>query len=158
MATPGNYTFTGPEAIDADKPSFQEGILVGAVSNNVSLQKGTDYILQEQNGKVAFYKYTGTKSENANENDSDGNRLAKQFRAFIRLDGSSQAPMINLPGFSDGKETGIKEIKKPSNSSNLSNLSDSYIYTLDGKRQSTFQKGLNILILDDGTAQKVFIK
>ena len=158
MATPGNYTFTGPEAIDADKPSFQEGILVGAVSNNVSLQKGTDYILQEQNGKVAFYKYTGTRSENANENDSDGNRLAKPFRAFIRLDGSSHAPMINFPGFSDGEETGIKEIKKPSNSSNLSNLSNSYIYTLDGKRQSTFQKGLNILILDDGTAQKVFIK
>ena len=32
------------------------------------------------------------------------------------------------------------------------------IYSIDGKRQNEFQKGLNILILEDGTAQKVFVK
>ena len=154
-ATPGDYTFTGPEAIDADKPSFQEGILVGAVTNNVPLQKGTDYILQEQNGRVAFFKYSGTKSDDPSENDADGNRLAKQFRAFLRLEGSGHAPKINLPGFSDDEETGIREITTPSN---LSNFSNYLIYSPDGHRQSSLQKGLNILVLEDGTVQKVFVK
>ena len=157
-ATPGDYTFEGPEAIDADKPSFQEGILVGAVTSNVPLQKGTDYILQEQDGKAAFFKFSGTKSEVESENDADGNRLAKQFRAFLRLDGSGHAPKINLPGFSGDEETGIREITTPSNPSNLSNSSNPLIYTPDGHRHSSFQKGLNILILDDGTVQKVFVK
>ena len=166
-ATPGEYSFVGPEAIDAGKSSFQEGILVGAVANDVSLNKGTDYILQEQNGKVAFYQYTGTKSDNPSENDADGNRLAKPFRAFIRLEGSGHAPKINLPG---DEETGIKEIttpslpsdatngSNPSKPSNLSNFSNPLIYSLDGHRHSSLQKGLNILILDDGTVQKVFVK
>ena len=158
-ATPGEYSFVGPEAIDAGKSSFQEGILVGAVANDVSLNKGTDYILQEQNGKVAFYQYTGTKSDNPSENDADGNRLAKPFRTFIRLSSASSAPKFNLPG---DEETGIKEITTPLNPSepfltplNRSNFS---CFTLDGHRHSSLQKGLNILILDDGTAQKVFVK
>ena len=145
-ATPGEYSFVGPEAIDADKSSFQEGILVGAVANDVSLNKGTDYILQEQNGKVAFYQYTGTKSDNPSENDADGNRLAKPFRAFIHLEGSGHAPKINLPG---DEGTDIREITTPSSP---------FIYSLDGHRHTSLQKGLNILILDDGTAQKVFVK
>ena len=184
-ATPGEYSFVGPEAIDADKSSFQEGILVGAVANDVSLNKGTDYILQEQNGKVAFYQYTGTKSDNPSENDADGNRLAKPFRAFIRLEGSGHAPKINLPGDEEtgikeittpkinlpgDEETGIKEIttpslpsdatngSNPSKPSNLSNFSNPLIYSLDGHRHSSLQKGLNILILDDGTVQKIFVK
>ena len=151
-ATSGSsYQFEGPEAIDADKPSFQEGILVGAVANNVPLQKNTDYIMQVHDGNAAFYKYTGTKSDDPSENDSKGNRLAKQFRAFIRLDSSNNAPKFNLPGFSDEETDGISTI-----------TSDGHmpagIYSIDGKRQSEFQKGLNILILEDGTAQKVFVK
>lgn len=146
-ATSGKtYKFEGPEAIDAGKSSFQEGLLIGAVSNNVSLHKGTDYILQEQDGKVAFYQYTGTKSDESSENDADGNRLAKPFRAFIRLSSASNAPKINLPG---DEETDIKEITTPSSP---------FIYSLDGHRHSSLQKGLNILILDDGTTQKVFVK
>jgi hypothetical protein len=150
-ATPGEYSFVGPEAIDAGKSSFQEGFLVGAVANDVSLNKGTDYILQEQNGKVAFYQYTGTKSDNPSENDADGNRLAKPFRTFIRLSSASSAPKFNLPG---DEETGIREISQPSTlNSELSSC-----FTLDGHRHSSLQKGLNILILDDGTTQKVFVK
>ena len=146
-ATSGKtYKFEGPEAIDAGNSSFQEGLLIGAVSNNVSLQKGTDYILQEQDGKVAFYQYTGTKSDESSENDADGNRLAKPVRAFIRLSSASNAPKINLPG---DEETDIKEITTPSSP---------FIYSLDGHRHSSLQKGLNILILDDGTTQKVFVK
>ena len=139
------YYFEGPEAIEGD--SYQNGLLIGAVSENVPLEKGTDYILQNQGGKVAFYRYMGEPAD----------RKATQFRAFLRLpeDASRQAPKINFPGFSGDDETGIKEITTPSNPSNLSN---SLIYTPAGHRHSSLQKGLNILILDDGTALKVFVK
>ncbi len=139
------YKFEGPDAIEGD--SYQAGLLIGAVSDNVPLEIGTDYILQDQGGKVAFYRYMGEPAD----------RKATQFRAFLRLpnESSSQAPKINFPGNGDDETEGIKEITTPSNPSNLSNL---HIYTLDGHRQSSFQKGLNVLILDDGTAQKVFVK
>ena len=152
-----SYKFVGPEAIDADNPSFQEGLLVGAVTNNVPLQKNTDYILQIQNDVAAFYQYTGTPSINPSENDADGNRLATQYRAFLRFPTAS-APKFSLPGFPDDEPEGIKEITTPSTPSNTSNFSNTFIYSPDGHRRSTFQKGLNILILDDGTAQKIFVK
>ena len=144
--------FVGPKAIDADKPSFQEGLLVGAVTDNVPLQKGTDYIMQCRDDEAAFYKYTGIESDEPSENDANGNRLARQFRAFLRLpnESSSQAPKINFPGNGDDETEGISTL--------TTDALPAGIYTLDGHRQSTFQKGLNILILDDGTAQKVFVK
>ena len=147
-----NYHFEGPEAIDADKPSFQEGILVGAVANNVPLQKNTDYILQVQDGKTAFYKYTGKKADEPSENDAYGNRLAKQFRAFLRLpEGSNNAPKFNLPGFDEDETESISTLRSDG-------TMPAGIYSIDGKRQSEFQKGLNILLFEDGTAQKVFVK
>ncbi len=134
------YTFRGPDAIEGD--SYQAGLLIGAVSDNVPLEIGTDYILQDQGGKVAFYRYMG----------EPANRKATQFRAFLRLpeDASRQAPKINFPGNGDDETEGISTLS-------TDNL-PAGIYTLDGHRQSTLQKGLNILILDDGTAQKVFVK
>ena len=32
------------------------------------------------------------------------------------------------------------------------------IYSLDGKRQSELKKGLNVIILEDGTSKKVYVK
>jgi hypothetical protein len=151
-ATSGSsYQFVGPEAIDADKPSFQEGILVGVVANNVTLQKNTDYIMQVHDGNAAFYKYTGTKSDDPSENDSKGNRLAKQFRAFIRLDSSSNAPKFNLPGFSDEETDGISTI-----------TSDGHmpagIYSISGTRQNEMHRGLIIIVSSDGSVKKVYVK
>ena len=134
------YTFMGPDAIEGD--SYQAGLLIGAVTDNVPLEIGTDYILQDQGGKVAFYRYMG----------EPANRKATQFRAFLRLpnESSSQAPKINFPGNGDDETEGISTLS--------TDTLPAGIYTLDGHRQSTLQKGMNILILDDGTAQKVFVK
>ena len=139
------YYFEGPEAIEGD--SYQAGLLIGAVSDNVPLEIGTDYILQDQGGKVAFYRYMGEPAD----------RKATQFRAFLRFPTAS-APKFSLPGFPDDEPEGIKEITTPSTPSNTSNFSNTFIYSPDGHRRSTFQKGLNILILDDGTTQKIFVK
>lgn len=145
------YQFVGPEAIDASYPTFSAGILVGAVANNVTLESGTDYILQYRDDAAAFYRYDGKPSDDSSQNDEQGRRLAAQFRAFLRLPSSSNAPKVNLPGFSDDDTEGISiltnEGRMPAG-----------IYSLDGKRLSSFQKGLNILIFDDGTIQKVFNK
>ena len=136
------YYFEGPEAIDADMPSFQDGLLIGAVSDNVPLEIGTDYILQNQGGKVAFYRYMGEPAD----------RKATQFRAFLRLpnESSSQAPKINFPGNGDDETEGISTLS--------TDTLPAGIYSIAGHRQSSFQKGMNILIFDDGTAQKVFVK
>ena len=145
-----SYQFVGPEAIDADKPLFTDGILVGAVTKDVPLQKGTDYILQVQDDKAAFYRYMGTKSDNDDENDSLGNRLAAQFRAFLRLEGAQNAKLF-LPGMIDEETEGIATLRADGST-------PAGIYTIDGHRHDELQKGLNILILGDGTAQKVFVK
>lgn len=143
----GPYTFVGPEAIDEDEPSFREGIMVGAVTKNVPLVANDDYILQYQNNVAAFYKYTGTPSSDG-ENDSEGNRLAKQFRAFLRPNVTTGAPSYALPG---DTEEGIEFI-------NVDTFKPAGIYSIDGKRQNEFKKGMNVIILEDGTVQKVYVK
>jgi hypothetical protein len=150
QATPGSaYQFVGPKAIDADKPSFTNGILFGAVADNVPLNAGTDYILQEQNGRAAFFKYTGTPSADPSENDNEGNRLAKPFRAFLRLDGANKAKLF-LPGQIGDEGEGIEEIGND-------NVRPAGIYSIDGKRHTSLQKGLNVIIGKDGKAQKVYV-
>ena len=123
-----NYTFVGPMAIDDEKPTFREGIMVGAVANNVSLVANTDYILQYQDGVAAFYKYTGTPSDISSENGSQG-RLAKQFRAFLRPKENTGAPSYALPG---DTEEGIEFI-------NVDTFKPAGIYSIDGKRQNEFK-------------------
>ncbi len=139
------YHFTGPEAIDADDQIATAGILVGALGSNVPLEIGTDYIMQvHEDGKAAFYHYMGPPAS----------PTATQFRAFLRFpettDPSSHAPKINFPGNGDDETEGISTLS--------TDTLPAGIYTLDGHRQSSFQKGMNILIFEDGTAQKVFVK
>lgn len=93
-----------------------------------------------QGNEAAFYKYTGTPAD----------RKAAQFRAFIRMpSGASAAPSFALPD-TNGEE-GIEMI-------NVDKLLPTGIYSIDGKRLNELQKGMNVIVLDDGTAKKVFVK
>lgn len=143
----GPYTFVGPKAIDDNNPSFHVGIMEGAVANNVPLIANDDYILQYQNNVAAFYKYTGTLSEDPNENEGD-TRLATQFRAFLRPNVTTGAPSYALPA---DTEEGIELI-------NVDTFKPAGIYSIDGKRQNEFKKGMNVIILEDGTVQKIYVK
>ena len=143
------YTFVGPDAIDSDDQIARvnnDDIFIGALGSNVPLAIGTDYIMQVHgdapDAKAAFYRYMG----------APANPIATQFRAFLRFpsESSSQAPKINFPGNGDDETEGISTLS--------TDTLPAGIYTLDGHRQSSFQKGLNILIFEDGTAQKVFVK
>ena len=58
-------------------------------------------------------------------------------------------------------ETGINEITDPSNPSlpsDATNGSNPHIYSLGGHRNSSLHPGLNIVVLDDGTVKKIFVK
>ena len=150
QATPGSsYQFVGPKAIDADKPTFTNGILVGAVADNVPLDAGTDYILQEQNGRAAVFKYTRTPAADPSDNHDARNRLATPFRAFLRLDAADKAKLF-LPGQIGDEGEGIEEIGND-------NVRPAGIYSIDGKRLPKLQKGLNVIIGKDGKAQKVYV-
>lgn len=134
------YTFEGPEAVDATHPSFQTGVLVGAFTDDVPLVVNQDYILQydEDSNKAAFYLY-----------NIDEDRMAAPYRAFLRIDeaNAEYAPPI-LPGNeTDGIEMILPDI-----------IRSAGIYTIDGRRHSLLQKGLNVIVLEDGTARKVLVK
>ena len=83
-----------------------------------------------------------------NENDEGNNRLATQFRAFLRPNVTTGAPSYALPG---DTEEGIEFI-------NVDTFKPAGIYSIDGKRQNEFKKGMNVIILEDGTVQKVYVK
>ena len=134
---PSPYSFTGPKAIDDDH-LFVDGFLCGAVAGDVELTLN-DYILQYNSVTqiAGFYLY----------NDENENRKAAPYRAFLRIQNRNLAPPV-LPN--DEPES-IEEIR-------MNHSIPAGIYSLDGKRQSELQKGLNVIILEDGTSKKVYVK
>ena len=134
---PSPYSFKGPKAIDDDH-LFVDGFLCGAVAGDVELTLN-DYILQYNSVTqiAGFYLY----------NDENENRKAAPYRAFLRIQNRNLAPPV-LPN--DEPES-IEEIR-------MNHSIPAGIYSLDGKRQSELQKGLNVIILEDGTSKKVYVK
>ena len=134
---PSPYSFTGPKAIDDDH-LFVDGFLCGAVANDVPLTHN-DYILQ-YNSEIqtaGFYLYVSETE----------NRKAAPYRAFLRIQNRNLAPPV-LP---NEEPESIEEIR-------MNHSIPAGIYSLDGKRQSELRKGLNVIILDDGTSKKVYVK
>ena len=88
-----------------------------------------NYILNNINGNVGFYKAAGKK-------------VAKN-RAYIRIDvniwGSLAKEFISLPGFDDDDPTGVETI----DNGQLTN--DNEIYNLAGQRVNKAQKGIYIV-------------
>lgn len=147
-----SYSFTGPDAVEMDYGT--KGYMRGALTNNVALESNVDYILQydETANKAAFYRYDGASagSGSGNDNNSEGTRLCAKNRAFLHLDSAKQNARFALPN--QGEETeGIENIT-------LDRDIPMGIYSIDGERRSTLLKGMNVIILEDGSAQKVYVK
>ena len=135
------YHFSGPMAID-EKHLFvdkEDGFLYGAVAGDEPLISGVDYIMQYNNNTLTagFYLY----------NSETENRKATPYRAFLRIPNRNLAPPV-LP---NDEQESIEEIR-------MNHSMPAGIYSLDGKRQSELNKGLNVIILEDGTTKKVFVK
>lgn len=131
---PATVTFAGPKAIDQAPVLFGDNILKGTMLENKYQFTDGDYILQNQNGNVAFYKYT------------TGAWSAAPFRAFVQSTVSGSK--VNIFG-DDDEATSVTDIMK--------NLRPAGIYTIDGKRRTHLTSGLNIIVDEAGNAKKVFI-
>lgn len=139
------YSFTGPNAVEESNKTFQKGVLIGAVTEDVELTSGSDYILQydEEKDQASFYKYVQGEGEEI--------RKAAQYRAFMRIPSSIRNLCFSFPNMSDEEPEGIEVLKTEM-------IRPAGIYSIDGNRLSDFKKGLNLIILEDGTSQKVFVK
>lgn len=148
-------TLTEVEALEANKPyiiegawnatltgdaqgtalTYTEGLLTGVYAPQIA--PAGSYVLQKQNGVVAFYKV----AEGENMQPTVGAN-----RAYVTVPNSS-AKMFSF----GGDATGISAIDALLNG-------DAEIYNVSGMKQNSLQKGMNIIKMSDGTTRKVMVK
>lgn len=128
-----NATLTGDAQGTA--LTYTEGLLTGVYAPQIA--PAGSYVLQKQNGVVAFYKV----AEGENMQPTVGAN-----RAYVTVPNSS-AKMFSF----GGDATGISAIDALLNG-------DAEIYNVSGMKQNSLQKGMNIIKMSDGTTRKVMVK
>ncbi|MCF0198254.1 MAG: hypothetical protein HUK02_02880, partial [Bacteroidaceae bacterium] len=129
-------TFAGPD-IPNLKSTYTDGLLKGVIGTDYLLQ-ADDYIMQNHSGNVAFYRV------------GSGSRFgqpATQYRSL--LTSSSAVATVMFP---DNEATAVETIAE------TPAFEPEAIYSLDGKRRASLQKGINILRTADGRTMKVLVK
>ena len=136
--TPGKYIITGisEEADGLEEGCYQNELLYGVHSGRYA-PKGT-YVLQNQNGKVAFYLVK-----------EDNTVHVGDHKAWLAFDNESgTAPSL----FSfDEEETNIVEMAD-------SHLGHMNIFNIDGTPMQELKKGINIIRFANGKTVKKVIK
>ena len=154
-ATEGStLTLTEVETLEANKPyiiegawnatltgdaqgtalTYTEGYLTGVYAPTKA--PVGSYVLQKQNGTVAFYKVA----------DGENNQpTVGANRAYLQV--SSEAKMFSF----GGDATGISAIEALLNG-------DAEIFNVSGMKQNSLQKGMNIIKMNDGTTRKIMVK
>lgn len=131
----GDYTFSGYGL--ATKDSYEGGLLTGVYAKT-KVPAGS-YVLQGENDNVKFYLVS------AEENMQP---TLSPYRAYLTVPAES----AGVKAFSFGGETtGINAIEALQNG-------DAEIYTINGTRVNSLQKGLNIVKMSNGKTQKVLVK
>lgn len=130
---PVSQTFSGVPQSTTSTPKI--GLLTGVYSDTQA-PKGS-YVLQNIDGVTGFYKVV------------DAIPTVKANRCYITLPTSSSAKML---GFATEEETAINAIN------GLTSGKVETIYNASGVRQSSLQKGMNIVKMSDGTIQKILVK
>lgn len=130
---PVSKTFSGVPQSTTSTPKV--GLLTGVYSDTPA-PKGS-YVLQNIDGVTGFYKVV------------DAIPTVKANRCYITLPTSSSAKML---GFATEEETAINAINA------LTSGKIETIYNASGVRQSSLQKGMNIVKMSDGTIQKILVK
>ena len=127
-----NETLTGDAQGTA--LTYTEGYLTGVYAPTKA--PVGSYVLQKQNGTVAFYKVA----------DGENNQpTVGANRAYLQV--SSSAKMFTF----GGDATGISAIEALLNG-------EAEIYNVSGMKQNSLQKGMNIIKMNDGTTHKVMVK
>ncbi len=120
----------------AGKTTYTQGLLTG-VYESTTAAAGT-YVLQKNNGKVAFYLV-----------ETDQEPTIGANRAYL-TDGSGNAKARAY--FFDGDASAIEAI------SALTAGEVETIYNAAGVQVKSLQKGMNIVVLKNGQTQKVYVK
>ena len=118
----------------ATKDSYQDGALVGTYVD-IYAPDGS-YILQNQNGKVGFYRV----------DTSAAQPMVRAGRAYLTATGNARASF-----FFDDAVVGIDAIEALTSGEAL-------IYDVNGVRQPRLVKGLNIIRTKDGRTQKIMVR
>ena len=124
--------FTGIDL--STKDSYTDGLLTG-VYTATNVQLGW-YVLQNNSGKVGFYRV-----------DTEAITTVGANRCYLTIPAESEAKAF----FFGGEATGISAIEALQNG-------DAEIYTINGTRVNTLQKGINIVKMSNGKTQKVLVK
>lgn len=131
---PVSQTFSGVAQSTASTPKI--GLLTGVYSDTPA-PKGS-YVLQNIDGVTGFYKVV------------DAIPTVKANRCYITLPTSSSAKMLSFA--TEEEETAINAINA------LTSGKIETIYNASGVRQSSLQKGMNIVKMSDGSVQKILVK
>lgn len=129
---PVSQTFFG---VAQNTSPVKVGIFTGVYSDTPA-PKGS-YVLQNIDGVTGFYKVV------------DAIPTVKANRCYITLPTSSSAKMLS---FTTEEETAINAINA------LTSGKIETIYNASGVRQSSLQKGMNIIKMSDGSIQKILVK
>jgi uncharacterized protein YjdB len=127
-----NETLTGDA--QGTQLTYDEGLLTGVYAQTEAAA-GT-YVMQKLNGKVAFYKVSEEKPINVPAN-----------RAYL-TGVDSEAKVLNL---GDGETDGINAIQALIDG-------DAEIFNVNGVKQNTLQKGINIIKMGNGETRKIMVK
>lgn len=127
-----NETLTGDA--QGTQLTYDEGLLTGVYAQTEAAA-GT-YVMQKLNGKVAFYKVSEEKPINVPAN-----------RAYL-TGVDSEAKVLNL---GDGETNGINAIQALIDG-------DAEIFNVNGVKQNTLQKGINIIKMSNGETRKIMVK
>lgn len=137
--TAGTGSFTASKWVDSRK-LFTQGVLTGVLSDEAYKFQPSDYILQKQGNNVAFYQVT-TASPKLGQ-------AAAPLRAFLRL---PEGVATNLAVF----------FPQPNAITTVEGETPTLpagIYGFDGSQRAALQSGMNIVVSEDGSVKKFFVK
>lgn len=121
----------------AAQDTYTAGMLTGAYVET-QVPQG-NYVLQTQGGEQKFFQ---VKSDDI---------TMPAYRAYLTVpSGGSVKEFLNIR-FDDGEATGITAL-------DALNSGKAVIYDASGVRQTSLQKGLNILKMQDGSVRKIMVK
>lgn len=129
----GDYTFSGYGLATAD--SYKEGLLTGAYAETDVPARS--YVLAVKPGETDAKFYVV----------GDAGAKLPAYRAYLTVANSE----VKAFTIGRGDATGISAIEALQNG-------DAEIYTINGTRVNTLQKGVNIIKMSNGKTQKVLVK
>ena len=140
-AAAADYTFEATEeaTLTADQQPVGDGLLKGVYVD--SYAPASSYVLQNQNGIVAFYKV-----QNANE------QKVKQYTAYLLPESVQQANRL-IFALGEDDVTDVEGVEVTAAAATVVE-----IYDLSGRQVNTPVKGINLMKMSDGTVKKVIVK